>query len=118
MAEQLLLDLPVRTALGRDDFFVSAANAAAVVGIEAWEGWPHGKTVLVGAEASGKTHLAHVWAAMTGAMVVDAATLADLSPDEAGLAGARMRRETEKPTVEETRYLATKLNPGYKSDNM
>jgi chromosomal replication initiation ATPase DnaA len=84
MAEQLLLDLPVRTALGRDDFFVSAANAAAVAGIEAWEGWPHGKTVLVGAEASGKTHLAHVWAAMTGAMVVDAATLADLSPDEAG----------------------------------
>lgn len=84
MAEQLLLDLPVRTALGRDDFFVSDANAAAVAGIEAWHDWPHGKMVLVGPEASGKTHLAHVWAAMTGAGVVDAAALADMSPDEVG----------------------------------
>jgi chromosomal replication initiation ATPase DnaA len=84
MAEQLLLDLPVRTALGRDDFFVSDANAAAVAGIEAWQDWPHGKMVLVGPEASGKTHLAHVWAAMTGARVVDAAALADMSPDDAG----------------------------------
>ncbi|MGI3183449.1 chromosomal replication initiator DnaA [Nioella aestuarii] len=84
MAEQLLLDLPVRTALGRDDFFVSDANAAAVAGIEAWDSWPHGKMVLVGPEASGKTHLAHVWAALTGAKVVDTAALADLALDEVG----------------------------------
>lgn len=86
MAEQLLLDLPVRTALGREDFFVSDANAAAVAGIEGWEGWPHGKMALVGPEASGKTHLAHVWAAMTGADVVDAAALVDTSPDDVGQA--------------------------------
>lgn len=84
MAEQLLLDLPVRTALGRDDFFVSDANAAAVAGIEAWQDWPHGKMVLVGPEASGKTHLAHVWAAMTSARVVEAETLAEVSPDDIG----------------------------------
>jgi chromosomal replication initiation ATPase DnaA len=86
MAEQLLLDLPVRTALGRDEFYVSDANAAAVAGIEAWESWPHGKMVLVGPEASGKTHLAHVWAAMTGARVIDAGALADLSPEDVGTA--------------------------------
>ncbi|WP_306044526.1 DnaA ATPase domain-containing protein [Nioella sp. MMSF_3534] len=86
MAEQLLLDLPVRTALGRDEFYVSDANAAAVAGIEAWESWPHGKMVLVGPEASGKTHLAHVWAAMTGARVIDAGALADLSPEHVGTA--------------------------------
>lgn len=86
MAEQLLLDLPVRTALGRDDFYVSAANAAAVAGIEASASWPHGKMVLVGPEASGKTHLAHVWAAMAGADVVDAAALAGMSPEDAGQA--------------------------------
>jgi len=84
MAEQLLLDLPVRTALGRDDFFVSDANAAAVAGIDAWQDWPHGKMVLVGPEASGKTHLAHVWAAMTSARVVEAETLAEVSPDDIG----------------------------------
>ena len=84
MAEQLLLDLPVRTALGRDDFFVSDANTAAVAGIDAWQNWPHGKMVLVGPEASGKTHLAHVWAAMTSARVVEAETLAEVSPDDIG----------------------------------
>ena len=83
MAEQLLLDLPVRTALGRDDFFVSGANAAAVAGIEGWRDWPHGKMVLVGPEASGKTHLAHVWAGMSGAQVVKATDVAALSHDGA-----------------------------------
>lgn len=86
MAEQLLLDLPVRTALGRENFFVSAANAVAVAGIEGWQHWPHGKMVLVGPEASGKTHLAHVWAAMTGADVVAVADLADMPPDAVGAA--------------------------------
>jgi chromosomal replication initiation ATPase DnaA len=84
MAEQLLLDLPVRTALGRDNFFVSTTNAAAVAGVESWQDWPHGKMVLVGPEASGKTHLAHVWATMTGAEVVNAGDLAGLSPDAVG----------------------------------
>lgn len=84
MAEQLILNLPVRPALGRDDFFVSDANAAAVAGIEGWQAWPHGKMVLVGPDASGKTHLAHVWAAMTGARVIRADDLPGLEPQGAG----------------------------------
>jgi chromosomal replication initiation ATPase DnaA len=84
MAEQLLLHLPVRTALGRDDFFVSAANAVAVAGIEGWQNWPHGKIVLVGPEASGKTHLAHVWAGMSGAEVLGPGDIAGRSPDTVG----------------------------------
>ncbi|RFU11586.1 chromosomal replication initiator DnaA [Rhodobacteraceae bacterium W635] len=84
MAEQLILNLPVRPALGRDDFFVSDGNAAAVAGIEAWQGWPHGKMVLVGPEASGKTHLAHVWAGMTGATVIAAGDLPGPDPDGMG----------------------------------
>ena len=32
MEEQLSFDLPVRTALGREDFFLSPANALAVTG--------------------------------------------------------------------------------------
>lgn len=82
MAEQLILDLPVRPALGRDEFFVSQANAAAVAGIDGWRDWPHGKMVLVGPEASGKTHLAHVWASMTDAQVIAAEALADLAPEQ------------------------------------
>jgi hypothetical protein len=35
--------------------------------VEGWRDWPFGKLVLVGPEGAGKTHLAHVWAAESGA---------------------------------------------------
>ncbi len=72
MAEQLTFDLPSEPALGRGDFFVSPANAAAVETIQSWHDWPQGKLVLAGPAGAGKTHLAHVWAAMTGARIEDA----------------------------------------------
>lgn len=79
MAEQLFLDLPARRALGREDFVLSEANAAAVAQIDASDRWPSGKLVLSGPEASGKTHLAHVWAARVDGLVVDATALSRLS---------------------------------------
>ncbi|MWD27007.1 chromosomal replication initiator DnaA [Aquicoccus sp. SCR17] len=72
MARQLSFDLPVRTALGREDFFVSPANALAVAQIDAWRDWPGRKLLLYGPEGAGKTHLAHVWAAESGARVIAA----------------------------------------------
>lgn len=77
MPEQLTFDLPFRTAMGRADFFVSEANAAAVQGIEAWTDWPHSKMLLVGPEGAGKTHLAHVWADLSGAQVIAASDLTE-----------------------------------------
>ncbi|MCU0909339.1 MAG: DnaA/Hda family protein [Rhodobacteraceae bacterium] len=65
---QLAFDLPVRPALGRSDFFVSPANAAAVAATEAAL-WPNGRLVIAGETGAGKTHLAHVWAARAGAAV-------------------------------------------------
>lgn len=87
MPEQLTFDLPVRAARGRDDFFVSPANAMAVAQIDAWADWPQHKLVLVGPEGAGKTHLAHVWSGISGARIVSAAALpeADL-PSLAGSA--------------------------------
>ena len=76
MAEQLSFDLPIRQALGREDFFVSPANALAVVMIESPTPWPGGRMVLSGPAGSGKTHLAHVWAARAGARIVAARDLA------------------------------------------
>lgn len=78
MAEQLIFDLPVKPALGREDFFVSEANAIAVATLEHVDSWPMFKQLLVGPEGSGKTHLAHVWAADTGAMIVQANRLNEL----------------------------------------
>lgn len=75
MSEQLTFSLPVRPALGREDFFVSAANALAVTTLEGWRDWPQLKLVLVGPSGSGKTHLAHVWAENVGARILSAEDL-------------------------------------------
>ena len=75
-ARQLSFDLPVRTALGRADFFVSPANADAVALIEGWQDWPSRKLLLAGSAGAGKTHLAHVWAEQAGARIVAAGQLA------------------------------------------
>ena len=77
MHRQLSFDLPVRAALGREDFFVAPANAMAVALIEGWRNWPGRKLVLEGPEGAGKTHLVHVWAQAADARIVDAASLAD-----------------------------------------
>ena len=83
MPEQLTFDLPAHPALGRGDFLVSPGNEAAVEAIQGWHDWPQGKLVLVGPPGSGKTHLAHVFAAMTGARIIAARDLADTSIDAA-----------------------------------
>jgi chromosomal replication initiation ATPase DnaA len=80
MGRQLVLDLPFRAAMGRSDFFVSDANAAAVAGIENWRGWPLAKMVLIGPAGSGKTHLAHVFAAQSGAHLLAAHDLPGANP--------------------------------------
>jgi chromosomal replication initiation ATPase DnaA len=68
VTRQLAFDLPARPALGRADFFVSAANALAVRALDSPD-WPGGRMLLTGPAGSGKTHLAHVWAAGAGAAV-------------------------------------------------
>ncbi|PTX56637.1 DnaA protein [Litoreibacter ponti] len=77
MAEQLTFTLPAKVALGREDYFVSDANAVAVAVIEDWPNWPQGKLVLAAPSGAGKTHLAMVWAAEAGAQTAAARILAD-----------------------------------------
>jgi chromosomal replication initiation ATPase DnaA len=64
---QLTLDLPHRAALGAEDFLVSDCNLAAVRLIDAWPNWQDHVQLLIGPPASGKTHLARVWQALSGA---------------------------------------------------
>lgn len=75
MPHQLSFDLPAKPALGRDDFFVSPSNALAVAMISDTGTWPDRKLTLTGPCGAGKTHLAHVWAAQTGAHIVAASDL-------------------------------------------
>jgi chromosomal replication initiation ATPase DnaA len=69
LTSQLTFDLPTKTALGRDAFYVSDSNALAVARLEGWRDWPGRRMVLLGEKGAGKTHLAHVWADLTGAHI-------------------------------------------------
>ncbi len=66
MRGQLAFDLGQRDGFSRQDFFPSASNRAALAMVDAWQGWPAGRMLLVGPQGAGKTHLAHIWAAQAG----------------------------------------------------
>ena len=68
-ARQLVFDLKHRPAMGREDFLITPSNVEAVDAIDAWPDWQHLNLALVGPPASGKTHLASVWCASSGAVV-------------------------------------------------
>lgn len=79
--EQLALPLVWKPAQGRADFLVSECNALAVATLAAPAAWPSGRLALVGPPRSGKSHLAAVWQAETGARTVAAEALGDADPD-------------------------------------
>lgn len=72
-AEQIPLALEHRPALEREHFLVAPSNAVAVGWIDSWPGWQVTLLTLVGAAGSGKTHLAQVWRARSGALSLDPA---------------------------------------------
>lgn len=80
---QLVLPLETRSAFGRADFIVAPGNQQAVAFIDSWPGWPAPAAALYGPPASGKSHLAAVWAARSGAAVLDATALDGTIPDGA-----------------------------------
>ena len=77
--DQLVLNLGHRTALGRDDFLVSDCNRYAVSWIDKWPNWPDSGLVIWGPEASGKSHLGHVWMSRIDAPIL---TVNDLDTKE------------------------------------
>lgn len=82
----MTLDLPVRPALGRQDFVVSQANYMALAMVEGAADWPSGRLVICGPSGSGKSHLAAVWAQSEGAAIVIAASMATADAPPAGAA--------------------------------
>lgn len=76
-ARQLVLDLPVEPRFGREDFLVGPSNAAALAFVEAWREWPGRLARLEGPPGSGKSHLAAIWADMTGALTLGARNVAE-----------------------------------------
>jgi chromosomal replication initiation ATPase DnaA len=85
LIRQLAFDLPNPEAMTREHFFVAPSNALALATVDGWQDWPGRKLLLVGPEGAGKTHLAHIWAALAGAAILAAPDLADT--DIASLTG-------------------------------
>jgi chromosomal replication initiation ATPase DnaA len=80
-AEQLLLDLGHRTALSREDFLIAPGNEDAVAWVDLWPEWSAPALILYGPAACGKTHLASVWQAKSGALWLKPKELMERSAD-------------------------------------
>lgn len=81
-SRQLTLDLTTPPAHARADFLPAPANAEALVMLDAPQGWPQGRMLLIGPEGSGKSHMAAFWAAENGALRLKAAALRPDAADE------------------------------------
>src|SRR5262245_35545063 len=77
MPRQLALALPHAEHFSREDFLAGESNKAALNLVERWPDWPDRALAIVGPEGAGKTHLAAIWADMTGARRVSARALGE-----------------------------------------
>ncbi len=68
---QLPLDLGLPPSFAREDFIESRCNREALAAIDAWPEWSTHALMLLGPTGSGKTHLAHIFAAHTNARFID-----------------------------------------------
>jgi len=82
---QLILPLTPAPAMTRADFLVAPGNEKALAFLDTWPRWPAPAAVLWGPPASGKSHLAQIWAQIAGAPVMSAGALRDGVPDVGAL---------------------------------
>lgn len=75
MISQLILPIEPASRMTREDFIVAPGNRHALAFLEAWPDWPNPAAALYGPSASGKTHLARIWAARANAALADAREL-------------------------------------------
>lgn len=72
---QIPLPLETPPSLTRADFIICEANRDALAFIESWPAWPISTAAVYGPAASGKTHLAEIWVAKSGAQRIPAGAL-------------------------------------------
>lgn len=97
---QLPLELQLKPSLGREDFFVGPSNEQALEMIDLWPDWPERLLVLAGPEGSGKTHLAHIWAATAGALILPARALGEHAPDDIARQNAVVLEDADRDVDE------------------
>jgi chromosomal replication initiation ATPase DnaA len=112
---QLVLALDHAESFAREDFLSGPANAAALTLIDRWPDWPDQVMALTGPQGSGKSHLASIWAAATGARVLAAKLLTEVDLPTALATGALVVEDLE-PTELDERALFHLLNLAREDD--
>jgi chromosomal replication initiation ATPase DnaA len=98
---QLPLDLPLEPRFGEEDFLVSESNASAYQLIEGWQAWPGRMLLLTGPSASGKSHLAHIWAARSHASILSVRGLTQADIPELATVGAVVVEDIDAGRMDE-----------------
>ncbi|HWV97914.1 MAG TPA: chromosomal replication initiator DnaA [Xanthobacteraceae bacterium] len=98
---QLAFALPHAESLSRDDFLDGPCNAAGLALIDSWPDWPSRVMMLVGAEGSGKSHLAAIWASEAGARATAAHALTAATVPAELATGALVVEDLDPTTIDE-----------------
>lgn len=98
---QLALALDHAAKLTRDDFLPGPSNENALALLDRWPDWPARMLALVGPEGSGKSHLASIWAAESGARFMSARALTVDALPEALATGALVLEDCSPEDLDE-----------------
>ncbi len=99
---QLPLELALEPRFGAEDFLISQSNADAYGMIESWPDWPARMLVVAGPPASGKSHLAAMWAASASARVLSARSLGKADVPALIAAKAVVVEDIDRAGIDET----------------
>ncbi len=98
---QLALALDHVQSYAREDFLGGPPNEAALDLIERWPDWPDRMMLLVGPAGSGKSHLAAIWAAASGARTIAARSIGTIDLPAAFATGALVVDDLEAGRFDE-----------------
>ncbi len=98
---QLVLALDHSVSFAPEDFLQGPSNAAALTLIERWPDWPDRIVAMIGPEGSGKSHLASIWADVTGARILSAKLLPVTDLPAAFVTGALVLEDLEFAGLDE-----------------
>jgi chromosomal replication initiation ATPase DnaA len=98
---QLVLALDHSVSFAAEDFLQGPSNVAALTLIERWPDWPDRTVAMIGPEGSGKSHLASIWAEVTGARILSAKLLSITDLPAAFVTGALVLEDLEFAGLDE-----------------
>jgi chromosomal replication initiation ATPase DnaA len=79
---QLVMPFAAQTSYHAADFIPGASNMTALALVERWPDWPYSLMLLTGPKGSGKTHLAHVFAARASAVFLAPERVGEATADQ------------------------------------